>query len=211
MNQPHRPARRWLAALLALAAPALQATPVQWTTAAGGNGHWYDHVPAVSIFQAIHFDTARAAALGSSHQGMAGYLATITSPAEQAFITASFGFLVGFGATGSVWLGASDLAREGDWRWLDGPEAGQALGWTGWLPNHPVSVPDNHDLLALHINAAVQGQPPSHGWISVHSDGGALGYIVEYGDGVLPAVPEPQALLLMLAGLGALGWRLRSR
>lgn len=202
-------ARRWLPALLALAAPALQAAPAQWTTASGGNGHWYDYVPAISIFAGIRFDTAQSAAQASSHLGMAGYLATITSPAEQDFITASFAFLVGFGATGSAWLGASDVAQEGDWRWLGGPEAGQALGWTGWLPNHPVSVPEDHDLLALHINAATVGEATRFGWMSVHSDGGALGYIVEYGDGVTPAVPEPQALLLMLAGLGVLGWRLR--
>lgn len=197
------------ATALAATAPAALAVPVQWTAAAGGNDHWYDYVPAVSIFQGVPYDTARQAALVSSHQGQQGYLATVTSAAEQAFVTGAFSFLVGFGATGTAWLGATDLAQEGDWRWLDGPEAGQALGYTAWLPGQPQVLPDNHDLLALHINAAVAGQPPSFGWVTVHGDGGAFGYLVEYGGGVTAPVPEPHALLLGLAGLGALGWRLR--
>lgn len=215
---------RWLAGLLGaaalqLAAPALHAAPVQWTVAAGGNGHWYDYVPTISIFAPIGFDAARAAALGSSHQGLQGYLATVTSAQEQAFIQSSFPFLLGFGATGSAWLGASDAAVEGDWRWLDGPEAGQSVTYTNWLLGQPVNAPgfEDHDLLALNINAVVANAPVVYGWTSLTPQNGTFGYVVEYGltpngpddpdDPTDPnPVPEPSGALmaataLLLAGL----------
>lgn len=212
---------RWLAGLLGatalqLAAPALHAAPVQWTVAAGGNGHWYDYVPSISIFAPIGFDAARAAALGSSHQGLQGYLATVTSAQEQAFIQSSFQFLLGFGATGNAWLGGSDAAVEGEWRWLDGPEAGQPFTYANWLPNQPVNGPgfEDHDLLALNINAIVAYAPVVYGWVSRTPQSGAFGYVVEYGPTpngpggpVDPnPVPEPSGALmaataLLLAGL----------
>ena len=213
----------WLAGLLGaaalqLAAPALHAAPVQWTVAAGGNGHWYDYFDA-GIFVGIGFDAARAAALGSSHQGLQGYLATVTSAQEQAFIQSSFPFLLGFGNTGSAWLGASDAAVEGEWRWLDGPEAGQSFTYTNWLLSQPVNAPgfEDHDLLALSINAVVANAPVFYGWTSLTPQNRTLGYVVEYGltpkgpddpdDPVDPnPVPEPSGALmaataLLLAGL----------
>lgn len=217
------PPRRTLALLATLAlnsaTPALQAAPVQWTVAAGGNGHWYDYVPAPSIFAGVGFDAARAAALGSTHLGLQGYLATVTSAQEQSFIQSSFGFMVGFGATGSAWLGASDAAVEGEWRWLDGPEAGQLTTYTNWLPGHPVSAPgfENYDLLALHINSSSAGQPSTFGWVSVNADGGALGYVVEFGattgnDPNDPGrVPEPSAALIAATALALAGLQRRRR
>lgn len=212
---------RWLAGLLGaaalqLAAPALHAAPVQWTVAAGGNGHWYEYVSTGSIFVGIGFDAARAAALGSSHQGLQGYLATVTSAQEQAFIQSSFPFLLGFGATGNAWLGGSDAAVEGEWRWLDGPEAGQSFAYANWLLGQPVNAPgfEDHDLLALNINAVVANAPVVYGWVSLTPQNGTFGYVVEYGltpngpgGPVDPnPVPEPSGALmaataLLLAGL----------
>lgn len=54
--------------------------------------------------------------------GATGYLATITSSAENDFIKARL--------TGDGWIGAADTAVEGDWRWMTGPEAG-TLFWRG--------------------------------------------------------------------------------
>lgn len=217
MTHSARPPR-WLAGLLGalalqLTAPTLQAAPIQWTAAAGGNDHWYDYVPALSIFEPVGFAAARAAALASSHLGLQGYLATITSAQEQAFIESSFPFLVGFGATGHAWLGGSDAAVEGEWRWLDGPEAGQPLTHTHWLVGQPISGPgfEDHDLMALHINASVAGQPVTYGWASLTPTSGAFGYLIEYGvstadPGDPSPVPEPSGTLmaataLLLAGL----------
>jgi hypothetical protein len=126
--------------LLAVTTSAPLAAPVQWTVASGGNGHWYEYVPAVSTFEPVAFDAARGDALSRSHLGQAGYLATLTSIAEMAFVTGGCPFQVGFGFTGGGWLGGSDAASEGVWRRLDGPVAGQALGFTAWAPGRPVSA-----------------------------------------------------------------------
>ncbi|NQZ14686.1 MAG: hypothetical protein HRT94_07680 [Alphaproteobacteria bacterium] len=53
---------------------------------------------------------------------LTGHLATITSQAENDFV---FGLL-----TATSWLGGSDNAVEGEWRWVEGPEAGQQF-WQG--------------------------------------------------------------------------------
>lgn len=33
------------------------------------------------------------------------------------------------GVSGSVWVGASDLAVEGDWRWVDGSPVARGTSW----------------------------------------------------------------------------------
>ena len=53
---------------------------------------------------------------------LTGHLATITSQAENDFV---FGLL-----TSSSWLGGSDDAVENEWRWVEGPEAGEQF-WQG--------------------------------------------------------------------------------
>lgn len=144
------------AALLAVPRVAA-AQPVQWSVAAGGNGHWYEYRQSISIFDGLFtFDAARSAALASTHLGLQGYLAKVTSAAEQEFIN-DFGFLLGFGASSNAWLGASDAAVEGEWRWLDGPEAGQLISYTNWRPTQPVNGSD-YNWLALNIAAA---SPPT--------------------------------------------------
>lgn len=211
---PSRLRRRLLAAgaaatLLTLPAPA-HAQLVQWTIASGGNDHWYEYVQAPSIFAPISFGTARAAAEASTHLGLQGYLATVTSAAEQTFLNGAFSYLFGFGATSTTWLGASDADVEGEWRWLGGPEAGQLVGYSDWLPGHPVNAPgfEDYDFLTLYINAA--GAPPVFGWASAQGSG-AFGYIIEYGAGAVPAVPEPSTAALLAVGLAMLGWTARAR
>lgn len=197
MTSTFRPPR-WSISLLGamalqLAAPALHAAPVQWTAAAGGNDHWYEYVSTGNIFAPIGFEAARGAAWGSSHLGQGGYLATITSAAEQAFVQSSFGFLLGFGNTGTAWLGASDAVVEGEWRWLEGPENGQLMDYTNWRPGHPANGPgqEQYDLLALFISNNVVGQAPIYGWTSVPVNGGAFGYVVEYGSAAPDPDPDP--------------------
>ncbi len=59
------------------------------------------------------------------YYGLRGYLATITSMFENSFIQSK--------TTGLGWIGASDAAKEGEWRWVTGPEGlnGGLLFWKG--------------------------------------------------------------------------------
>jgi VCBS repeat-containing protein len=83
------------------------------------NGHYYGVTTADGSWTQ---SSANAAAMG-------GYLATITSAAENAFIFENID------PTGAWWwIGASDAAVEGQWRWVTGPEAGTQF-WQGLYYN----------------------------------------------------------------------------
>ena len=81
-------------------------------------GHYYRYVSDVGITWAEAVD----AAAEQSFFGLQGYLATITTPEEVQ--------LTGEQAQGTGWIGGSDQANEGVWRWETGPEAGQVF-WNG--------------------------------------------------------------------------------
>lgn len=89
------------------------------------NGHYYQRISAFSLT----FDEVLTQAAGMSHLGVPGHLATLTSQAEQDFLNAKFASL-GVQYLDDFWLGASDAAVEGEWRWVAGPESGQ-LFWSG--------------------------------------------------------------------------------
>lgn len=178
-----------LAAVAATAAGAPAAAATQWA----GNGHYYEYFGG-----SFGWNAARAAALASSFNGQQGYLVTITSAGENAFLA---------GLTGNTaWTGGSDEVTEGTWRWMDGPEAGTAFwingvtqtyaNWNGGEPNNV----GNEDY--LHFNFGGSG-----GWNDVPA-GFTHGYIVEYG-GLGAYVPEPSAWALLILGFGAVGGALR--
>ena len=178
---------------------------MQWTVGSGGNGHWY-----AFINTAVDWHGARAAALASSHLGMQGYLATITSVAENSFVSAA--------VAGSIlaWAGASDAAVEGQWRWIDGPEAG-LLFWSGgvggtavgnaiWNGGEPNNVGGGEDYLQLNWS--------SQRWNDHGGPGVGIGqrnaYVIEYSTVSMP-VPEPMTLALVLSALLASGGLSRRR
>ena len=80
--------------------------------------HFYEYI-AVSR---ISWTSAKAAAEARSHFGMQGYLATFTSSEENTF------GLDKLNKPG--WMGANDVAQEGIWQWVTGPEAGTQF-WQG--------------------------------------------------------------------------------
>ena len=137
------------------------------------NGHYYEYVSAPGMTWA----DAKAAAESRELFGLKGYLATVTSAEENAFITPKLG--------GDGWMGASDAAIEGQWRWVTGPEAG-TLFWTG--TGSGSSVDGNYENWG-------DGEPNNAGeedyahfissngkWNDYAFNNGAIsGYIVEYG------------------------------
>ncbi len=93
-----------------------------------GKEHFYEYVP-----EGLIWVQANEAAFNRTLYGLRGYLATVTSSDENAFILSILG--------SDAWLGASDdytiinsvvdvpyidqNAAEGHWYWVTGPEAGQ--------------------------------------------------------------------------------------
>jgi VCBS repeat-containing protein len=127
------------------------------------NGHYYEYVSAPGIT----WDAAKTAAESRTLFGLNGYLATVTSAEENAFISPKLG--------GDGWMGASDAASEGVWRWVTGPEAGTLLSasYDNWRPGEPN---DSGGEDVAHFYDGVGD------WNDYANNNPSIdGYIVEYG------------------------------
>jgi hypothetical protein len=115
------------------------------------NGHYYQLVTTTFTYAdqtgtGVTFHDAQLDAAARCHGGQRGYLATIGSEEEQAFLQGLIpsGY---FWHDWSAWIGASDAADEGTWRWIGGPEQGQQF-WkgesseNGGYPTSPAGVQD---------------------------------------------------------------------
>ena len=159
------------------------------------NGHAYEFVQVDDPLTGNNnsWDTASAAAAVSQFLGADGYLATITSQAENDFL---FSLVSGqFSVFAGAWLGGN--AATG---WLVGPEAGQALTYT----NFGGSEPNNSGLMYMNIGALTAGIDPGK-WVDDSGVQGVpsvndpvVGYFVEY------SVPAPGGAIALLAGAPAL-------
>ncbi len=102
-----------------------QSTAVQWTTASGGNGHWYQLHPKVGDWFACR----------SAAQGLGGDLATPSTAAENAFIEPLVP-IQQFPIWNRVFLGARQRAGGAPtdgWYWVDG----SSWSFTDWQWNQP--------------------------------------------------------------------------
>ncbi|MBF6624908.1 MAG: DUF4347 domain-containing protein, partial [Pseudomonas stutzeri] len=153
------------------------------------NGHYYEYISAPGL----SWDAAKIAAEQRSLFGLDGYLATVTSQAENDFVTPRLG--------GDGWIGASDAEQEGIWRWVTGPEAGTQF-WTGdtsagtsatstygssfnggyanWAQSEPNNSDANRggeDVAHFYASGANAGK-----WNDFAANNlGIQGYVVEYG------------------------------
>lgn len=143
-------------------------------------GHFYEYISALGIT----WQNAKSAAEARIYYGLKGYLATITS-AEEAKLS-------GEQAAGAGWIGGSDAASEGVWKWVTGPENG-TIFWNGlangstpnfafWNTGEPNQAGDED---YTHVTAPGVGNPGS--WNDLSNTGNPSGdyqpkgYIVEYG------------------------------
>ncbi len=178
-------------ALAGLASTA-NAIPVEWAVADGGNGHFYHFVAGnFTWHQALDESSAMTA------NGWEGYLATVTSEAENNFLSNSVSNQVG-------WLGGSDAGNAlNDWTWRTGPEAGQSFTFTAWSSGEPNNCCGGEDYL-------------QHNWVGNRwndhggpgNPGQRNGFFVEFS---APPIPEPGTYALLLAGLGLVGVAARRR
>lgn len=157
---------------------------------ANSNGHFYKFISA----SGTSWSSAKSGAAAQTYLGYTGYLATITSSNENAFITQTLG--------NDGWIGASDdyseintatgtttysnqSAAEGHWYWVTGPEAGtnfsngnsspaaasgQFMNWNGGEPNNSGGN-ENYGLIFM------SGTPGK--WND--GSGNLNGYVVEFG------------------------------
>ena len=160
------------------------------------NKHFYEYV----YIPGITWIAAKAAATARTYDGLQGYLATLTDEDEAQ--------LAGKQAPGNGWIGGSDAASEGVWKWVTGPEglANGGLGkifWVGvangstpnfayWNANEPNQARDED---YAHITAPGIGIKGS--WNDLPNVGGggpyaSQGYIVEYGGMIVGDVDNIQ-------------------
>lgn len=142
-------------------------------------GHYYKFVAAPNIL----WTSAKVAAENSTYYGLQGYLATLLSADETR--------LCGEQTTGTGWIGGSDAAQEGVWKWVTGPEAGITFwngGVNGSTPNYAFwNTGEPNNLGAenyAHITAPGVGIKGSWNDLANGGSGGEYmpkGYVVEYG------------------------------
>lgn len=142
------------------------------------NNHLYKFISG-----SYNWSNAKTAAEGLTAYGAAGYLATITSDAENTFVSGRL--------TGDGWIGASDSGTEGTWKWVTGPEAnttfwqgtggGSTVGgnyahWAGSEPNQS----GEEDCAETYVSSGTWNDFPCSA---------SLGYVVEFGTpSTLPTV-----------------------
>ena len=181
--------------VLLLTCEQASAAPILWPSGSGGNNHYYEFIQVANPFTGSNYawTTDIAAASASVFNGQNGYLATITSQAENDFV---LGLVTGiFSQSEAAWLGGK--APEG---WLVGPEAGQGFGYTNWGGIEP----NNSGQLYMVIGTSSIYAPGK--WADDSAPGGGglgdglpdsvkdpvIGYFVEYN-----AVPEAASWQLL--------------
>jgi len=94
------------------------------------NGHSYQRFDT-----AVDWPTAKNACAS-----LGGHLATITSQAENDWIQSSFGT--------EVWLGGTDEAQEGTWKWITGEE----WSYSNWYSGEPNDYRGGEDYLQQYVD-----------------------------------------------------------
>lgn len=161
---------------LALLATAAGATVYEF------NGHYYE---PVLVPEGVTWSQANEVATRCN-----GYLATITSQAEDEFVYGLIDEPEYWWLTyGGPWLGGTDFGHEGTWTWVndEGP-----FTYTNWWPSgQPDNAGGREHYLQYHGGPLNVGNPYGHlgqrRWNDVAGDTPLLGYVIEWSDSALPS------------------------
>lgn len=160
------------------------------------NGHFYELINNGSN---IHWTTAKNNAAARTFYGLQGYLVTVTSSQENTFLSQKI--------SSNTWMGASDAASEGTWRWVTGPEglenSGQGRHFSNQFKTGACSAntaPGINGYFAAWGNAepndCSNNEDVAHfigstgTWNDFPHTGGVTYYLVEYGG--MPGDPSIQ-------------------
>ncbi len=80
----------------------------------------------------VNFASSLAAARQASYENNTGYLATVTSANENRFLSVAF-------SGNSPWIAGQEVTRDDNWRWMAGPEQGDAFAYSAWNPGENVT------------------------------------------------------------------------
>jgi hypothetical protein len=178
----------------------------QWTTASGGNGHYYE---AVSQATAISWTNASNAATAAG-----GYLATITSSAENDFVANSVinsqAFWFQSANNHGPWIGgfqpAGSTEPAGGWTWVDqtGAATAEPFTFTNWAAGQP----SNDSGIEDSLNYFKSGTGLSNTWNDeANSNTFVRSFVIEFNSN--PA-PEPSGIAVVgIASVFTLGRRVR--
>jgi hypothetical protein len=140
----------------------------------GVNGHFYKPVTAGTTYTG-----ARAASLLTTFKGQTGYLVTITSASENAFIFANV-------PQANIWFAATDEVTDGRWVIDAGPEKGTVMKtqngqtngniagvYNNWAQGEPNGANHSEDYAVTNWNGQSTWNDLSNNWSNP--------YIIEYG------------------------------
>jgi hypothetical protein len=140
----------------------------------GVNGHFYKPVTAGTTYTG-----ARAASLLTTFKGQTGYLVTITSASENAFIYTNV-------PQANIWFAATDEVVDGTWKIDAGPEKGTTMKtqngqtngniagvYNNWAPGEPNGYNGSENYAVTNWNGQPTWNDLSNNW--------ANPYIIEYG------------------------------
>jgi hypothetical protein len=176
-----------------------QSNTLQWSTASGGNGHYYQ---AVGLSNPISWYEASALANQAG-----GYLATITPDAENTFVSNLIDDPAYWHQTANdhgPWIGGFQPAESaepaGGWQWVTEPGASapEPFVYTSWAANQPSNdngVEDSLDFFNYGTGPAATWNDESNSNSYVQS------YVIEYNSAPTPEPSSAAATLTLLAGV----------
>lgn len=132
--------------------------PVLWLA----NGHYY-----AVVRQSLHWNAARTAAENLRFRGSPGHLVTITSKAENDFLSVN----LLFANVNRYWIGLTDEGTEGNFRWV----TGEPLTYTNWSGNNP-----DNALNSEHYGEIAENPQNNALWNDIWETYGVNGYLVEF-------------------------------